>query len=66
MVSVQRLLTAVLWCAKQLVHLTDLHVADDFSHCAVCKTPWPCETAAQVRELSEVFDKAVEATNGTA
>ena len=64
MATTQRLLTAVLWAAKELVRLTDMHVADDFSHCTVCKTPWPCQTITEVRSLSEVFDKAVEATNG--
>ena len=67
MALTQRLLTAVLWAAKQIVALTDMHVPDDFSHCQVCKTEWPCPTATEVRELSEVFDRAtsaVEATNG--
>lgn len=64
MALTQRLLTAVLWAGKQIVHLTDMHVPDDFSHCAVCKTPWPCPTIVEVRSLSEIFDKTVEATNG--
>ncbi len=66
MALTQRLLTAVLWAGKQIVHLTAMNVADDFSHCVVCKLPFPCPTIPEVRDLSEVFDKTVEATNGNA
>ena len=53
-----RLLSALLWAAKELVLLTDLHVPDDFAHCPVCKVPWPCRTSMQVRAIAMVFEKA--------
>jgi hypothetical protein len=53
-----RLLTALLWAAKELVTLTTMHTPDDFAHCPICKVVWPCPTAEQVQHISVVFDKA--------
>jgi hypothetical protein len=53
-----RLLSALLWAAKELVLLTDLHTPDSFAHCPVCKVPWPCPTSLQVKSIALVFDRA--------
>ena len=58
MAQANRLLSALLWAAKELVILTDMHTPDDFAHCPVCKVPWPCPTAERVRDIGTVFDKA--------
>jgi hypothetical protein len=54
-----RLFDALMFAAKQLVGLTAMHQPDDFMHCVICKVPFPCPTADQVTELSQVFDKAI-------
>jgi hypothetical protein len=60
MAHANKLLSALLWAAKELVTLTDMHTPDDFAHCPVCKVPWPCPTAQRVKTIAEVFDKAAE------
>lgn len=58
-----RLLSALLWAAKELVALTNLHYADDFAHCPICKEPFPCATAQQVQSIARVFDRASNGPN---
>lgn len=60
-----KLLSALLWAAKELVGLSTMHQPDDFSHCPVCKVPWPCPTAERIRLMSQVFEKA-QPDNGEA
>jgi hypothetical protein len=60
MAQANKLFSALMWAAKELVSLTNMHQPDDFAHCPVCKVPWPCPTGLQVKSISEVFDRAKE------
>jgi hypothetical protein len=57
MAQANRLFEVLMFAAKELVRLTHMHQPDDFAHCPVCKVPWPCDTAQEVRKLSQVFDR---------
>jgi hypothetical protein len=67
MALAMRVLSALMWAAKELVSLQSIHVADDFSHCVICKVEFPCPTAERIKSMAQVFDRAQrEAPNGDA
>lgn len=53
-----------LFAASSLVRLTEVHAANDFSHCGADGEPWPCQTMLVVQEIGVRFRQLQESTNG--
>lgn len=51
-----------MFATAQLVSLTDIHAPDDYNHCACCKVPWPCETAATVKRIGSAWETTQKET----
>lgn len=58
--KVSRVMDFFLFTAASLVRLTEEHKPDDYSHCAECHQPWPCQTMRIVQEIGTRFKSLQE------
>lgn len=61
--KVSRVMDFFLFTAAALVRLTEEHKPDDYSHCALCRQPWPCQTMSVVEEIGTRFRQLQEHIN---